>query len=92
MIVKLSGRFKKEFVKLPKTVQEAIWIILDKLEIVDSLTGFPDCKPIQGFKHYYRIRVKNYRIGVEFENNEIKAIHVMTVKSRGDIYKTLAVR
>jgi mRNA-degrading endonuclease RelE of RelBE toxin-antitoxin system len=89
MIVSLSKRFQKEFDKIPKTIQTKVWDILDDLEKVDSLIDFPDCKPIEGYKQkYYRIRVRTYRLGFEVVNNQIKAIHIITIKPRGDIYKT----
>ncbi|MBP6387081.1 MAG: type II toxin-antitoxin system RelE/ParE family toxin, partial [Pseudarcicella sp.] len=87
MIVLLSKRFIKEFSKLPKNIQEKIWVILDNLEITDTLNGFPDCKVLEGYKNYFRIRVASYRIGLEIVDNEIKLIHIITVRSRGDIYK-----
>lgn len=89
MQIKLSKRFIKEFEKLPTKVKSLVIVILKKLETVDTLLGFPDCKRIQGYKEeYYRIRIANYRLGFEVVNNEIKAIHIMTISSRGDIYKT----
>ena len=84
-----TNRFVKEFDKLPKTIQKNIFEVLEKLRLVNDLIGFPNCKKLGGFKReFYRIRIGIYRLGFEVVNNEIKAIHIMTIKTRGDIYKT----
>jgi mRNA-degrading endonuclease RelE of RelBE toxin-antitoxin system len=89
MIVETSKRFEKEFLKLPTGLQKQIISILKDLKVVDNLVGFPNCKPITGFKRdFYRIRVSSHRIGLEIVDGGIKVIQILTVKSRGDIYKT----
>lgn len=59
-------------------------IAFDDLPNCKSLLEIRNLKKIQGHKSYYRIRVKSYRIGVKFENKELKLLRVV---HRKDIYK-----
>ena len=84
---------KKSFLKViktvPKPVQDTVKeIITEKLPRAKSLedSGL-DYKKMEGQKkgeNYYRIRVGDWRIGVEYVNPRII---IITILSRGNIYK-----
>ena len=42
---------------------------------------------LEGFKQFYRIHVGSWRIGLKYENDEIKICSIITIQPRGDIYK-----
>ena len=79
--------FIKDFKKLPKEIK----LIVKKIcfEIVPQAKDLKELsnlniKPIKGFKNFYRIKLKDYRIGFKKENNKIIFIRVKHIK---DIYK-----
>lgn len=58
--------------------------MLCSLQLVSSLDEIPDIKKLQGYKTFYRIRIGDYRIGMDHEKPKIV---VMTILQRGSIYK-----
>ena len=80
--------FPKALKLLPKHVQELVRIVLGKLEAAENLqkSGL-DYTKMEGQKkaeNFYRIRVGEYRIGIE--NINPKAI-IITILHRSEIYK-----
>ena len=84
----LRNKFIKQVSKLPKEVQDAVNKELTILGISDSLESSGlDVKRMAGQKkntNYYRIRVGDWRIGIEVDD---PFVVVITILTRGDIYK-----
>jgi len=56
-----------------------------KLEKADNITGIPHIKKIEGFDSFYRIKIGDYRLGIELSpNNEAILIRFL---HRKDIYR-----
>lgn len=62
-------------------------LIIEKLEHL-SVNPFESSsvKPLKGMKGYYRLRVANYRVIYELQN-ELLTILVIDINHRKDIYK-----
>ena len=59
--------------------------LIIELENSNSLTKLPNIKKIKGYDTYFRIRIGNYRLGLEeISGNEICLIRFL---HRKDIYK-----
>ncbi|GLU53922.1 type II toxin-antitoxin system RelE family toxin [Dyadobacter frigoris] len=88
MEIEIRSSFLKELKKLPSDIQISVYATLKTLREAQSLESSDvDYKKMQGQKkggNYYRIRLGQWRIGIEYINPEIIAI---TVLSRGNIYK-----
>jgi len=87
MEVFFKPTFIKDFKKLPKEIKLAVKKIC--FEIAPQARdlkefGNLNIKPIKGFKNFYRIKLKDYRIGFKKENSKIIFIRV---KHRKDIYR-----
>ena len=84
----LRNKFVKQVSKLPKEIQDAVSKDLTTLEESDSLESSGlDIKRMAGQKkntNYYRIRVGDWRIGIEVDDPFVVFITILT---RGDIYK-----
>jgi mRNA interferase RelE/StbE len=86
MIVRFDNSFVKALEKIKdKTTLKRIELTIKKAENADSFENLTNTKKLIGFTVYYRIKIGDYRIGLELINsNEIKLI---TVLHRKDIYK-----
>ena len=79
--IEFSEPAEKQFRKLEKSVQERIFLALERIKIrpydfVKKLVGVP----------YYRFRVGDYRIILDIRNDKL-IIFVIEVGHRKNIYK-----
>ncbi len=85
MEVIYKSSFSKTLLRVPKQTQNQVREVIEKLLHAENLaTSGVDYKKLQGFKTFYRIRVGDYRIGLEYLH---PTIIVMTIFSRSAIYK-----
>ena len=86
MIVEFDKSFSKSLDKIKdSTILRRIESTLLKLEEAESLKDIRNLKKLSGFKSYYRIRIGNYRLGLEqIDNNTVR---VIIIAHRRDIYK-----
>lgn len=86
MKVKIEKDFFRQLKSIPKNDARRILSVIEALEkAADMASVHLDIKKIQGFKEYnfYRIRVGNYRIGIEYIHPDVI---IITVAARKDIY------
>ena len=82
--------FDKSFDKsLDKIGDKSIFPSIEKLilncEKAKSIREIPHLKKMVGYDNYYRVRLGNYRIGIEIFNKDV--IRFVIVAHRKDIYK-----
>ncbi|GAB4021659.1 type II toxin-antitoxin system toxin RelE3 [Spirosoma migulaei] len=94
MEITVRKSFIKELQKLPSKIQQSVREILEDLEQADDLeSSGVDYKYMEGQKksqNYYRIRVGGWRMGIEYNppiDEQMAATLIITILSRGDIYK-----
>ncbi|MBE7532220.1 MAG: type II toxin-antitoxin system RelE/ParE family toxin [Ardenticatenaceae bacterium] len=61
-------------------IQETI----DAVKAADVLNDVHHLKKMQGYETFYRIRLKEYRIGIEVAGNEVVFVRIL---HRKDIYR-----
>ena len=87
MKVVFKPSFLKELDKLPfeinRAVQEICFTIFPRAKNLSQIHDI-DIKPLKGYKHYYRIRIGNYRVGFKHLNGTVMFIIVL---HRKDIYR-----
>lgn len=81
--------YKSSFLKDIKKINDPIFLseikdVLDVLIQSKNLSEIPGIKKLKGNKTAYRLKVKDFRIGFYFENNEINLVRIL---NRKDIYK-----
>jgi len=83
---KYSESFLKDFKKLKNRseYQDIYTFVFTTLNNIKSLNEIPDLIKIRSFKNFYRIRFRNYRIGISIENDNITYLRIL---DRKDIYK-----
>lgn len=88
MEIVIKTSFLKQLKKLPPKVQLSVRDVIQVLRTTKNLeTSGLDHKLMEGQgkgKNYYRIRIGQWRIEVEVTNPHLV---VITILSRGDIYK-----
>ena len=86
MDVVFDKSFSKSLDKIKsKTVKRKIKEIIVELENVNSINEIRNLKKMTGYKLFYRIRLGDYRIGIELENNNI--LRLIVIAHRKDIYR-----
>ena len=86
MTVHFDKSFEKSIHKVKeKSVLSRIETIIDRLERSANINEIPNIKKLVGFKSYYRIRIGDYRLGMEKINEN--TILIILIAHRKDIYK-----
>jgi mRNA interferase RelE/StbE len=84
MIVSFDKSFSKSLDKIGDTIAlKNTSKAIEKCEKANSLIEISNLKKLKGYKNYYRIKIGDYRIGVEIENETILFI---LISHRKNIY------
>ncbi len=85
MELEFHDSFGKDIDKIKdKRAKNDCFDLIDKMKKLDSLASLPAVKKLTGFKYFYRIRIGDYRVGIEYRNSKVifkRFLH------RKDIYK-----
>ena len=86
MEIVFDRSFSKSLNKLTdKEIKNKIEQVIFEVEAANSLSDVANVKKMQGFKAFYRIRIGDYRMGVELEDT--MTLRFIIVLHRKDIYK-----
>ena len=86
MIIKFDKSFIKDITKLKnKKVADEVKKLITTLETLNNISEVKNVKKMEGFANFYRIRIGDYRIGIELEN--YNSVTFLKLKHRKDIYK-----
>ncbi|MCF0052224.1 hypothetical protein MUK70_30050 [Dyadobacter chenwenxiniae] len=89
MVVQYVKRFEKELKNTPNDIQRKVFNVITILESATNLESSGlDYKRMEGQKsgeNYYRIRVGDWRIGIECIHPDVTLLRIL---SRGSIYKS----
>ncbi len=85
----MKPTYKKKFLKdvnnLPEQIRKAIQeIIFEQIPNVENISAIKGIKKLHGYKHFYRMRYSEYRIGLSVKNDRAVFFRVL---HRKDIYK-----
>jgi len=67
-----------------KRIKESVSDIITEIESANNLSQISNLKKLKGYKNAYRIKLKDYRIGVDFENNKLEMVSLL---HRKEIYR-----
>jgi mRNA interferase RelE/StbE len=86
MIVEFDKSFENSLrpVHDPNVLRKLKRIII-QIENSPSLLQLPNIIKLTGFSHYYRIRIGDYRVGIELLNKT--KVRFIIIAHRKDIYK-----
>ena len=85
MNIKFESRFEKDIRKIKdKKILLKLKENILKCKAVKDLSEINQVKKLQGYESFYRIRLGDYRIGIEFINDELIFTRFL---HRKDIYK-----
>jgi mRNA interferase RelE/StbE len=85
MLIELTHKFQKQVISCSDPrIKSRIYDIIQQVEACDNMNGFPNLKKLAGYKNVYRIRLRNYRIGILID---IKTVTFAAFDHRSDIYK-----
>jgi mRNA interferase RelE/StbE len=87
MIVEFDKSFEKSLNKVhDNTILRRLKRIIIQIENSPSLSPIPNLIKLTGYSSYYRIRIGDYRIGIELINTNTVRF-VIIVAHRKNIYK-----
>ena len=85
MKVIVKNSFEHDTKKLrDKNLLAAIEDAIKKAESAKDVSEIPQLKKLSGYKEFFRIRIRDYRIGVSIENNEVSFTRFL---HRKEIYR-----
>jgi mRNA interferase RelE/StbE len=86
MILEFDNSFDKSLDKLKNPdIKKRIEQIISELDNLESISDSQKIKKLVGFKSYFRIRIGEYRLGIELKTPNI--IRFIVFAHRKDIYK-----
>lgn len=72
MQLKIEKSFEKDVFKIQdKALLKKIEALIHALIETESLQNISHVKKLKGYRAYYRIRIGDYRLGLELENNTL---------------------
>jgi len=86
----MEVRYRRMFLKDLKqlegsTIYEQVWkLVFEELVAAGSLQQIPNVKAMKGHPNRYRIRIGNYRVGIEVVGNQVECLRVL---HRGEFYR-----
>ncbi len=86
MDLKFENSFKRDLKKIKdKNVLEELKKVIRDLEEINELKGFKgDLKKLRSRKNFWRIKIGDYRIGLEIEGSTLIFVRIL---HRKEIYK-----
>lgn len=86
----MNLKFDKSFLKSIEKIKDAslkqkIASAIDEAELANDLHDLKQLKKLRGYKSYYRIKIGDYRIGVEVEKPDV--VIFIIVAHRKEIYQ-----
>ena len=84
MEIIITKVFEKQLKSVPKYIRESAILVLEALETAKNVTEIKDLKKLSGYTNYYRIRIGNYRMGLQIINPKIIVVIIL---HRGTVYK-----
>jgi mRNA interferase RelE/StbE len=85
MIVKIDKTFEKDTDKIrDKQLLRKIADCIEEIQSVNSFQHIKNIKKLQGSSVFYRIRINDYRLGLQLQNQTVILIRCL---HRKDIYK-----
>jgi mRNA interferase RelE/StbE len=86
MIVKIDKSFQKDVSKIHDVkLKSEIYEIIKQIQETDNISEISNLKKLKGHKDLYRIRLGNYRLGLEYtEEHELIFIRFL---HRKEIYQ-----
>jgi len=86
MIIEFDKSFEKSLDRINnKSLFARIEITIIEFEQAKSLSELSNVKKLTGFKHYFRLRIGEYRLG--FEKINEKTLRFIIIAHRKDIYR-----
>jgi len=77
--------FEKDLLKINnRRIKRKLIQIIEEIKQAKNQQKIRNLKKLQGYKTYYRIRIGDYRIGIEIVNNKVIFTRIL---NRKDIYK-----
>ena len=81
-----AKKFSKDVDRIQKEprTRKALLKAIERIRAAASLSEIKGVKKIEGYQHYYRIRIGEYRLGMKIKKGTVEVIRFL---HRKDIYR-----
>jgi mRNA interferase RelE/StbE len=85
MIVRIDKSFQKDLNKInDQKIKDSVVEIIRNIQLAQQLSAINNLKKLAGHKNKYRVRIGDYRIGIEYSENTLFFIRFL---NRKEIYQ-----
>ena len=85
MIIEITKKFDKDISKIKdKKLLERVFELVNEIEETDDISTISHLKKMVGYKTYYRVRVSDYRIGLDIKDGVVILLRCL---QRKEIYR-----
>ena len=85
MEIRFEASFEKDLKKVrDKKLLKRVREVIEEVKRAEDLRGINDLKKLKGYETFYRIRIGDYRIGVDITANKVIFTRIL---HRREIYK-----
>jgi len=85
MEIRYEKSFEKDLYKISDNeIKKKVKEFIKYIKNIDKISEIRNLKKLKGYKTYYRLRLRNYRIGIEIIENTVYFVRIL---HRKDIYK-----
>ena len=85
MIVRFEASFAKDLRGInDKSLLGRVGQIIDEVKLAENLAAIRSMKKLKGHDHFYRIRIGDYRLGLELIGEELVFVRCL---HRRDVYR-----
>lgn len=85
MEIRFEASFEKDLKKVrDKKLLKQVREVIEEVKQAEGLRGINDLKKLKGYETFYRIRIGDYRIGIDLIGNRVIFTRIL---HRKEIYK-----
>jgi mRNA interferase RelE/StbE len=85
MDVVFEASFARDLKRIKsKSLLSQVQEVIDEIKAAALLSDVHNLKKMQGYETFYRIRLRDYRLGIEFVNDQVIFVRIL---HRKDIYR-----
>jgi len=85
MKIEIKGSFLRDVKKIKDSlIKKEIKLFLEEVQNIQNIDQIKNIKKLSGYKGFYRVRIKDYRVGLYFEDDTLYLVRAL---HRKEVYR-----